>query len=466
MKTAINSLSDLTNALLNTTALDLELQASVMCPYSINLPPGFSLSGANKEKCILSFSNSDGIGLTANNTVANLNIQTNANNRAIYALSNHPDLGTLTLKNLTVTGQVQILTRAGTNNTVLIADSIDIVSCDARRYSEQPQKYGVNVYQGAFTVYNYNSDTNSNIHVTLTNISLGLKGAPVMGSGLFVGGYGDSGGWVKADNITTGDIYTNGMLPFGQADMITGGVFIANGAIVQNLVNHGTVTTYGVNDMVLDAWGQVENWLTEKPITSYGPSAICLVNFGTIGQFEAKDKIETFGMGSRGFNQYDGTVTQAIFHSITTHGNGSMGIQIGRPVGTITVNNGVTTHGAEGQTLVKGAITTLPADGVNIKTGADIKQLNISGGITTHGDGVHSFIVDDGVVEQLNINGDVLATGDNAYSVTVRNSGKTPLTNVTATSTQGIAVLIDNATVTDRTGLVAHGKKGDIVEIV
>jgi len=117
---------------------------------------GFNITGADKEKCILSFNNSDGIGLTANNEVANLTIQANPNNRAIYTLSNYPDLGTLSLKNLTVTGQVQILTRAGTNKTNLVADSIDIVACDARRYSEQPQKYGVNVYQGAFTVYNFN----------------------------------------------------------------------------------------------------------------------------------------------------------------------------------------------------------------------------------------------------------------------------------------------------------------------
>jgi len=466
MKTTVNSLLDLTAALNSASALDLELQASVMCPYSIILPAGFSITAADKEKCILSFSNSDGIGLTANNTVSNLNIQTNPGNRAIYALSNHPDLGTLTLKNLTLTGQVQILTRAGTDNTVLIADSIDIVSCDARRYSEQPQKYGVNVYQGAFTVYNYNSDTNSNIQATLTNISLGRKGAPVLGAGFFVGGYGDNGGWVKADTITTGDIFTNGMLPFGQADMITAAIVISNGAAVQNMVSQGTVTTYGVNDMALDVWGSVENWVAEKPVTTYGPSAIGLVNFGTIGKFETKDKIETFGLGARGFNQYDGTITQATFHSITTHGDGSIGIQISRPVGTITVNNGVTTHGAEGQTLVKGVITTLPADGVNIKAGGDVKQLNISGGITTHGENVHSYIVDGGIVEQLTIKGDILATGDNAYAVTVRNSGKTPLTNITAKSTQGIAVLIDNATVTERTGLVAHGKKGDIVEIV
>jgi hypothetical protein len=464
MPKQINSLVELLTALSNPQPATLELQTSILCPYSITLPSGFNITGADREKCILSFSNSDGIGLTANNEIANLTIQTNPSNRAIYLLSNFPDLGTLSLKNLTVTGQVQILTRTGTTKTNLIADNIDIVACDARRYSEQPQKYGVNVYQGAFTVYNYNSDEKSVINATLTNISLGRKGAPVIGSGLFVAGFGDNGGWVISDNITTGEIYSNGMIPFGQPNMITGGVFIVNGTKIKNIVHQGTVTTYGVNDMVLDTWGHVEKWTAEKVITSYGPSGIGFVNFGVVDEFEAKDKIETFGLGARGFNQYDGTVGKAAFHSIVTNGNGSIGMQFSKPVGSISVSNGVVTHGSEGQTLVKGVIMTLPADGVSVKPGGEIKELNISGGITTHGDNVHSYNVEGGVVKQLNIKGDVTANGNNSIAVEVSNEGQTPLTNISATSKQGIAVQISKGKVTDRTGLTGKGAKGNIVE--
>jgi len=464
MITKINSLLELLASLGNPQPATLELQTSILCPYSITLPSGFSLSGADKEKCILSFSNSDGIGLTANNEVSNLIIQTNPGNRAIYLLSNFPDLGTLRLKNLTITGQVQILTRTGTNKTNLIADNVDVVACDARRYSEQPQKYGVNVYQGAFTVYNYNSDEKSVINATLTNISLGRKGAPVIGSGLFVSGFGDNGGWVLSDNITTGDIYSNGMIPFGQPDMITAAVFILNGAKIKKLAQIGTTTTYGVNDMVLDTWGQVEKWTAEKAITSYGPSGIGFVNFGVVDEFEAKDKIETFGLGARGFNQYDGTVGKATFHSIITNGNGSIGMQFSKPVGSISVSNGVVSHGSEGQTLVKGVIMTLPADGISVKPGGEIKELNISGGITTYGDNVHSYNVEGGVVKQLIIEGEVAANGNNSIAVGVTNDGETPLANISATSKQGIAVQISKGKVTDRTGLTAKGAKGDVVE--
>lgn len=464
MKKQIHSLIDLMAALNNGVPTNLELQTSVLCPYSIVLPVGFSITGANKESCIISFNNSDGIGLTASNEVSNLTIQTNPNNRAIYTLSNHPDLGILSLKNLTVTGQVQILTRAGTNKTTVVADNIDIVACDARRYSEQPQKYGVNVYQGAFTVYNYNSDTESVIHATLTNICLGRKGAPVIGSGLFICGFGDNGGWVLADSITTGDIYSNGMLPFGQPDMITAGVFIVNGVKVKNITHNGLVTTYGVNDMVLDTWGHVDKWVTEKPITSYGPSGIGFVNFGSVDEFEAKDKIETFGAGARGFNQYDGTVKKATFHSIITHGNGSIGMQFSKPVGSIEVKNGVVTNGSAGPTLVKGVIMTLPADAISVKPGGEIGQLSISGGIITQGDNVHSYHVEGGIVHALDIKGDIIANGDNSIAVAVTDNGQTPLNNISAISKQGIAVQISNGKVTGRTGLTAKGTKGDIVE--
>lgn len=460
----IYSLLELQAALNSSEPIILELQTSILCPYSITLPRGSALRSADKEKCILSFGMSDGIGLTANNEVSNLIIQTNPGNRAIYLLSNYPDLGTLTLKNLTITGQVQILTRPGTKKTKLIAIDIDVVACDSRRYSEQPQKYGVNVYQGAFTVYNYNSEEESVINATLSNIRLGRRGAPVIGSGLFVAGFGDTGGWVIAENITTGDVYSNGMIPFGQPNMITAAVFIANGTKIKNLVNTGTVTTYGVNDMVLDAWGQVEKWTAERPIRSYGPSGIGFVNFGLVEEFVAKETIETFGLGARGFNQYDGTIGKATFHSIITNGNGSIGIQVSKPVGIINVLNGVVTKGSEGQTLVKGVIMTLPADGISVKQGGEIQELNISGGITTYGDNVHGYRVEGGTVNQLNIKGEIVSNGNNSNAVEVSNNGQTPLTNVSAISKQGIAVRISDSSITDRTGLTAKGTSGNFVE--
>ena len=47
------------------------------------------------------------------------------------------------------------------------------------------------------------------------------------------------------------EIHSNGGIKPRTPDVITGGVFVVYGAYVKTVVNRGTVTTYGVNDMVL-----------------------------------------------------------------------------------------------------------------------------------------------------------------------------------------------------------------------
>ncbi|MGB6757500.1 MAG: hypothetical protein WBE82_06180 [Xanthobacteraceae bacterium] len=175
--TPVTSLATLMSALSGAKPRDLDLQTSVACPYSITLPPGFLLTGKDKNRCILSFSNGDGIGLTANNQVSGITIIAMPSVRAIYTQAGISDMGTIALSDLAVTGQVSILTRAGTDNLNLVVDGLHIAACDSRRYSEQPQKYGVNVYQGALTVYNFNGDANSRLNASLTNVTVGARNA-------------------------------------------------------------------------------------------------------------------------------------------------------------------------------------------------------------------------------------------------------------------------------------------------
>ncbi len=462
MKHQIYSLIELAVALKSQVPAELEIHASLLIPYALILPPGFSMKGVDPQKNILSFNNGDGIGLTADNEISDLTIQTSPSHRAIYTLSNHVDLGIFRLKNLTVTGQIQILTRIGTNKAKLIAEKIDIVSCDARRCSEQPQKYGVNVYQGAFTVYNFNGDAKSVIEATITDLSVGRPRAPVLGSGLFISGYGDQGGMVQVDTLTTNEIHSNGMIPYGTADMITAAVFIVYGAYVKSIVHHGAITTYGVNDMVLDAWGKVERWVAEQPVTSYGPSGIGFVNFGIVDYFEAKEKIETFGLGARGFNQYDGTIEKAIFNSIITHGDGSIGIQVSKPVGNIEVKGAVVTHGSTGATLVKGVIMNLPANGISVKAGGEIGHLILSD-VETQGDKVISLEVD-GKISNLSIKNGILARGLDSVGVAVSDGGQIPLQKISVNSAKGIAVRLGKSVKPlGSSELKAHGAKGDII---
>lgn len=415
--TKVNTLLELMQAISENMPQVLEVETSILSPHSITLPEGYTLTGKSKDSCIMSFNNSDGFAMTRDNTISNLTIITKQTNRAIYTMCGISDMGNIVLENLMITGQVSIISREGTDKINLIADQLHITSCDSRHYSEQPQKYGVNVYQGALTVYNFNPNENSRIDCRLTNISMGFKSAPVIGSGIFVCGFGDEGGKVNLETLTTGAVYSNGLLPFGTADIITAAVFIVYGVEAKMVEHHGELVTYGVNDMVLDTWGKVDQWVSHNSIVSYGPSGIGFVNFGTVKDFAAQD-ITTYGLGARGFNQYDGTVDNITFKSITTHGDGSIGIQVSKPIGNMTVEENVTTYGSVGNSLVKGVLTELAANAISIKEGGKVDSLIIHGDIITYGDNVTNYALEGGEVKKFQIDGEMIVHGQNSKSST------------------------------------------------
>lgn len=450
--TPITSLVTLMSALSGAEPRNLDLQTSVACPHSVTLPPGFSLTGKDKDGCILSFSNGDGIGLTADNQVSGITVIAKPSARAIYTQAGMSDMGTIDLHDLTVTGQVSILMRTGTDKLNLVVDRLHIAACDSRRYSEQPQKYGVNVYQGALTVYNFNGDAKSRLKASLTNVTAGARNAPVLGSGIFVSGFGDGAGLVDLETLTTGAVYSTGMLPYGSADIITGGIFIVYGVHAKHVEHFGEVVTYGVNDMVLDTWGTVDQWIAHAPVVSYGPSGIGFVNFGTVKDFVAEAEVVTHGLGARGFNQYDGTVRNIRFKSIETFGDGSIGIQVSKPVGTIVVDEGVTTHGSIGNTLVKGVNMQLPAEAFSVKPGGVVEKLVVHGDLGTHGAKVTTYAVEGGKVIAVDIKGKVLANGQGSNAVLVADKGSTPLTNLHAHAKDGQALVQTGGDITDRAG--------------
>ena len=310
----------------------------------------------------------------------------------------------------------------------------------------------MNVYQGALTVYNFNGDPDSNVRASLTNVTAGSRNAPVIGSGVFISGFGDNGGWVELEKLTTGAVYSNGMLPYGTADIITAGIFIVYGVRAKRVEHFGEIVTYGVNDMVLDTWGTVENWLVHAPVVSYGPSGIGFVNFGTVDTFVAEKEVVTHGLGARGFNQYDGTVRRIRFHSIETFGDGSIGVQVSKPVGSIVIDHGITTHGSVGNTLVKGINMLLPAEAFSVKPGGVVDRLEVGGDLVTHGANVTTYAVEGGKVGAVDIKGRVVANGEHSDAVLVGKNGSTPLTNVRALAKSGKSLVVADGEVTDRTG--------------
>ncbi len=272
-------------------------------------------------------------------------------------------------------------------------DGLDIVAADARGPHERPNGYGVDVLQGAFTLWNMQTDDSVIISADLLRLSAGRDGAPVLGSGIFVSGAGDKGGRLIVRRLETGAVYVDGKIPPGTPDQITGGVF-----------------TYGVNDMALDNWGAVDRWIAEEKVTTFGPSGIGFVNFGTVNELQVMAPIETFGQGARGFNVYTGTVHLAEFDRVTTHADGSVGIQLSQPIGRLHVRRGIETFGGTGPSLVKGVVVPLSAIGLSIKPGGSAREITIGGGVITHGSAVSPLELH-GAVETFHVAGGLLAAG-------------------------------------------------------
>jgi hypothetical protein len=358
--------------------------------------------------------------------VRSLRVVTAPHARSIFLRAGVSDYGTITLEDLTVVGQVGLIARVGTEKGRFLARDIHVGFADARRFPEQAQKYGVNVLQGAFTLFNQNGSTSSKLTGTLENISAGSASAPVLGSGDLVGGFGDTGGTLDIDRLSTGEVHSTGMLPFGVADFITGGVFVLFGCTVDELVNERPLRTYGVNDMVLDNWGHVRRWVAKDVVESFGPSGIGFVNFGTVDDFRAEAPIITRGLGARGFNQYDGTVENLHLRSIETFGDGSIGAQISKPVGTIRVDEYIRTHGGSGPSLVKGIIAELAAEAFSVKPSGKVRQLIVGGDISTDGSEVDALTVDGGSIDEMSIGGDIRANGDGSRPTRVENGGRAP----------------------------------------
>jgi len=414
-KISVSNESEFLKTLHSNTACEIVIENSITVTNAVDLPANFSISGKNKNTSFLIFNTNDGIGLTDNNRISNITIMTNPIARAIKLASVSNDFGKHSLENVNTIGMIQFLNKGNTSKGLIEVKNVHVKAADSRNYSEQPLKYGVSVYQGAFTVYNMNNDDKSNIEVNISGLRIGFEGSPVIGSGVFLAGFGDVGGKVTSSYMQINQIYSTGMIAYGQPNKITGGVFISNGAEVKELVNSGDVVTYGVNDMVLDTWGKVEKWIIEANVISYGPSGIGFVNFGTVNYFEAKGIVETFGAGARGFNQYDGTVDKVIFKKIITHGDGAIGIQISKPVGEILINESIITKGSVGKTLVKGVIENLSADALSIKPGGHISNLLVKGNIETWGNNVTSFSLNDGSIDQIDIDGKIIASGDHSF---------------------------------------------------
>jgi hypothetical protein len=400
----VNSVQDLIKATSDPAVQTITIAQDLNTVPEIRLSPRTTLRGHRDRTPVLRFAEGNGVCLTSDNRVENLALLVSPDRLAIWNDESVASLGTLTLRSISTIGRVRLLARGAIRSGHVEVKGLDIVAADARFEKEKPHEYGVQVVQGAFTLWNMQSDPNAVITSNLAGLSAGRIGAPVLGCGIFVSGAGETGGRLRVQHLETNAVYSDGRIEPGTADQISGGMFVVHGASVELVVNRGPVTTYGADDMALDNWGDVDRWICEDKVATFGPSGVGFVNFGRINQLVMRAPIETHGVGARGFNVYSGTIRNGDFDRIVTHGDGAVGVQICQAVGRLACRRGIETHGATGKSLVKGVLQDLAAISLSIKPGGSAQEIRVLGGLRSYGKDVPPF-EQHGSIESLHIEG-------------------------------------------------------------
>ncbi|CAM5408871.1 hypothetical protein GCM10010329_84350 [Streptomyces spiroverticillatus] len=400
----------------------IEVDGAISGMPMLTLASGVRLRGGTLEF------GAKGLRLTRDNLLENVTIRAPEHEVAILNDTSVTDFGTLALHGVHTRGQVLLLARDAVRSGHVAVDGLTVEAADLRGRTDRPHGFGVEVLQGAFTLWNQQADPRAEVSAELLDITAGSPGSPIRGSGVFVGGHsatsdGGPGGLTRVTILRTREIHTDGQIPVGTPDLISGGVFLAFGALIDQVLNTGPVTTHGANDMVLDNWGRVRSWTATAPITSYGPSGIGFVNFGDLDRLDVRAAITTHGTGARGFNFYDGSMRRACFDSISTTGDGAIGVQIGRDLPRLEVRGDLTTTGGTGLSLVRGVQTQLKATALSIKKDGRIGQVGVGGRISARGDDLVTVEID-GDLGTLSARGGIQAEGHRADAVHTRGEGR------------------------------------------
>jgi len=253
---AITTAEELIAATRNKKVTEINVSADLADLSPLRLMPGQTLRSVSDRHEVLSFRpDADGLEVTTDNSVFDLDVRVAPTHRAIWNDRTVDSLGTLVIRSVRTIGSVQIMATDKVRSGRIEVDGLDIRSADTRGERERPHAYGVSVLQGAFTLWNLQSDQKVAISADLVNLSAGRFGVPVLGSGIFVAGAGERGGRLNVERLETNAVYSDGRIMPGTPDQIAGGIFVVHGAYVESIRNLAPTITYGANDMALDNWG-------------------------------------------------------------------------------------------------------------------------------------------------------------------------------------------------------------------
>jgi hypothetical protein len=356
---------------------------------SITLLPGQSLENAKSGQGGLQFlPDEDGIRLTCGNRVHGLSLAVSAERRAIFNDDTREDAGMLSLSNLQLCGQVQVLARNALRAAEVCLENIFISDADTRVRPDVATGNGVAVLQGAITVWNQQVGGSCNVSCKLQGIRIGSQDRPVRGGGIFLSGCASpGGGHLEVERLDVETVYADSGLPEGTTGLVAAAVFVLQNARAKQVRCRGDVETFGPNCVALDNWGEVEEWSAEGDVLSHGPSAVAIINAGTLGRLHVVGRVETFGQGARCVSIYSDTGTLE-FKSLCTRGDGATAVQVTRELKKLVVLTGIETYGGQGAALVKGRVEVLRADCINIEPPGRINEWSIAGPIIAHRTGM------------------------------------------------------------------------------
>ena len=156
--------------------------------------PGQSLAGAGAEAGVTFAAGIDGLQLiVATTRIRNIRLDASPDKRAIFNDTSVASLGQIELSARYHHGLCPDPRYRHAARGHLEVNGLDIVAADTRSEPDRPRDFNVDVLQGAFTLWNRQTDQNLSDQRQSYRFFGRPRGAPVRGSGIFVSGAGDAG---------------------------------------------------------------------------------------------------------------------------------------------------------------------------------------------------------------------------------------------------------------------------------
>lgn len=339
---------------------------------SLRLSPGQVLRAEGHDVAIHFDEDSDGLEIGPDNAVRDITLLAAPDKRIIFNDPATPHLGHIELRNLAVSGRVELIVDAGDTG----GGFIDIDGLDIRAANTSTVEGSHGSVAGALTLLNTAQNAACTLTACLAGLRLGRIGKPLASGGIRV--YGP----ITVPRLETGGLYCNAdaaeALPHGAS-----AIQVGPGAHVDLLQLSATIVTHGTRCHIIDNQGSIERCLGSDKLATHGTAASIIVNHGQWHSLELAAPLETRGDAADALLLRDGQLEFADLAHVATHGHGASALRVNSRAGRVSIRQGVRTCGdaleQDGQPQ--------GADGIVIATSAKLRELVVKGGIQTQGEG-------------------------------------------------------------------------------